>query len=64
VVRQYGPYFHAHTPYTVGYVYLDEGFRMLTRVVAEPSTVRIGQRVQLDWEDREQTSLPVFRAVG
>lgn len=65
VVRQHGhPFFRAHAPYTVAYVELDEGFRMLTEVIAEPGTVRVGQRVALYWEDHDSTAVPVFRPAG
>ncbi|WP_433273072.1 Zn-ribbon domain-containing OB-fold protein [Pseudonocardia xinjiangensis] len=65
VVRQHGhPFFRAHTPYTVAYVDLDEGFRILTEIDAEPGTVHVGQRVELHWEDHDHTSVPIFRPAG
>ena len=50
-----------HTPpYTVALVDLDEGARMLTRLLGRPG--RIGDRVTLDWVPREDLPpLPVFR---
>jgi uncharacterized OB-fold protein len=62
VIRQHGhPYFRGRVPYVVAYVDLDEGVRILTEIVAAPETVRIGQRVTVDWEDQEEVSVPVFR---
>lgn len=62
VIRQHGqPYFRAHTPYVVAFVDLDEGFRVLTWIAADPDTVRIGQRVTVDWEDHDDISVPIFR---
>ena len=65
VIRQHGhPYFRGRTPYVVAFVDLDEGFRMLTEIVADPDTVQVGQRVAVDWEDHDEVSVPVFHVVG
>ena len=66
VIRQHGhPYFRARTPYVVGYVDLDEGFRMLAEIaVDDPGDVRVGQRVRVDWEDGGDVRIPVFRPDG
>lgn len=52
-------------PYDVSLVDLDEGFRMMSRVVGvPPEEVRIGARVVLEWEDRDgedAVPVPVFR---
>jgi uncharacterized OB-fold protein len=64
VVRQHGhPFFRAHAPYVVAYVDLDEGFRMLAEVDADPDAVRVGMRVEVGWEDHGETAVPVFRPV-
>ncbi|HMJ35969.1 MAG TPA: OB-fold domain-containing protein [Baekduia sp.] len=51
-------------PYGVVLVDLDEGFRMMSRVVGlAPEDVTIGLRVRLAWEDCEEPDappLPVF----
>ena len=52
-------------PYAVGYVDLDEGFRMMSNIVAvaDPTTdIKIAQRVKLQWEDQGdgEVSLPMF----
>jgi uncharacterized OB-fold protein len=62
VVRQNGhPYFRSRTPYVVAYVDLDEGFRMLAEVAAEPDAVHVGMRVEVGWEDHGEMAVPVFR---
>ncbi len=48
-------------PYDVSLIDLDEGFRMMSRVVGVPAEeVAIGARVRLEWED----AVPVFRPVA
>ena len=65
VIRQHGhPYFRARAPYVVAYVDLDEGFRMLAEVAADPDTVHVGQRVAVNWEDHDEVAVPVFRVAG
>jgi uncharacterized protein len=47
--------------YNVVLVDLDEGFRMMSRVVGvAPEDVAIGARVRLAWEDGDDAPLPVF----
>ncbi|MGB2694328.1 MAG: OB-fold domain-containing protein [Dehalococcoidia bacterium] len=65
VIRQIGlPWFKDRVPYTVAWIDLDEGFRILSSVVGvdDPTTdVRVGQRVRVRWEDQENgLSLPLF----
>jgi uncharacterized OB-fold protein len=61
VVRQHGhPFFRAHAPYVVAMVDLDEGFRVLAEVAADPEEVHIGQRVVVGWEDHPDLAVPVF----
>ena len=54
------------TPYGVVLIDVDEGFRMMSRVVGmAPEDVTIGLRVRLAWEDGddpEAAPLPVFEA--
>jgi uncharacterized OB-fold protein len=51
-------------PYGLALIDLDEGFRMMSRVVGlPPEGVTIGLRVQLAWEDAEDPEappLPIF----
>lgn len=51
-------------PYVLAYVRLDEGPVLMTNIVdADPSTVRIGMRVQVSFRVTEQGRMaPVFRA--
>ena len=69
VVRQNRvPAFAEMGAYAVAYVDLDEGFRMLTNIVGvgDPTKeVRIGQRVQVEFEpqDSGEYPIPVFRPV-
>lgn len=66
VIRQHGhPFFRGRIPYVVGFVDLDEGFRMLSEIVgAAPDEVRVGGRVRLDWEEGDEVRIPVFRLDG
>ncbi|MCZ6890585.1 MAG: OB-fold domain-containing protein [Gammaproteobacteria bacterium] len=68
VVRQsYHPFFREHIPYAIAWVDLDEGPRLLTNIVGvdDPLTdVHCGQRVEVDWEDHEELSIPLFKPVG
>jgi uncharacterized OB-fold protein len=49
-------------PYGLVLVDLDEGFRMMSRVIGlPPEDVTIGMRVRVAWEEREDDApLPVF----
>jgi len=65
VVRQsYHPFFRARVPYAVAWIDLDEGPRLLSNVVAvaDPAAeLRVGQRVQVEWEAHEELAIPLFR---
>jgi uncharacterized OB-fold protein len=62
VIRQHAqPYFRQRTPYVVAFIDLDEGFRMLAEIEADPAAVRVAQRVALAWEDHAEVSIPLFR---
>ncbi len=52
-----------HEPYAVALVDLDEGFRMLAEVDAEPDAVHVGMQVEVGWEDHDEIAIPVFRPV-
>ena len=62
VIRQHGhPFFKGRTPYTIGFIDLDEGFRMLAEVSGtRPEYVSIGLRVQVRWEDNGEVRIPIF----
>ena len=54
--------FAEQTPFTVALVDLDEGVRMLTRIVGtSPGTVEIGLRVQMTVAQIAGADLPCFR---
>jgi uncharacterized OB-fold protein len=53
-------------PYVVGLVELDEqpGLRLLTNILdVEPDALRVGMRLEVAFEEREDMVLPQFRAV-
>lgn len=61
VIRQTpDPAFKPDVPYVVALVDVAEGFRMFTRLQAEPESLEIGQRVNLEWLTRDGMELPVF----
>ena len=64
VIRQIGhPAFRERAPYAVAWIDLDEGFRMISNIVGvdDPTSVSIGQRVRVTWEDQpDGVSLPLF----
>ena len=45
----------------VGLIDLDEGFRMMAEIAAEPDALHVDQRVTVGWEDHPGLSVPVFR---
>lgn len=53
--------------YSVAYIDLDEGFRMLSTVIVDDPTtqIHIGQRVRVDFEEQEEGEypIPVFRPI-
>ncbi|MBX6352530.1 MAG: Zn-ribbon domain-containing OB-fold protein [Thermoflavifilum sp.] len=63
VHRAFGP-FQADVPYVVALVDLDEGVRMMTRILGDRSSVRIGARVRVEFvEADEGLVLPYFRVM-
>ena len=67
VVRQsYHPFFRNMVPYTVAWIDMDEGPRILSNVVGvdDPANdVSIGQAVQLEWEEHEELNIPLFKPI-
>jgi uncharacterized OB-fold protein len=56
--------FADQTPFTVALVDLDEGVRMMTRIIgAPPGGVWIGQRVRMEVAQVADAHLPCFRPV-
>jgi uncharacterized OB-fold protein len=67
VVRQsYHPFFRNMVPYVVAWIDMDEGPRILSNVIGlkDPAVdVSIGQKVQVEWEEHETLSIPLFKPV-
>lgn len=65
VVRRDGqPGFKDRTPYVAALVDLDEGIRILTEIVTDDvDAVRIGQRVELVWEEHDDATVALFRPI-
>ncbi len=64
IIRQsYHPFFKERVPFAVAWVDLDEGPRLLTNItgVEDPTSLVIGQRLVVEWEDYEELSIPLFR---
>lgn len=55
------PAFVEDTPYIVALVDLAEGPRMLTNLRVPSEQIRIGMPLSVDWEERGDFTLPVFR---
>ena len=58
--------FAADLPYVLAYINLDEGIRMMTRIVGcDPDQVNIGMDVEVVFEElNEEFSLPYFKPVS
>ena len=60
--RSYHPAFEADVPYVVAIVELDEGVRLLSNIVGTPpESVRCDARVKVTFDEREGTSIPMFK---
>jgi uncharacterized OB-fold protein len=56
------PKFMDELPYTIAYVDLDEGIRMMTRIVdCDPKDIKIDMKVQVTFFDRDGFHLPYFK---
>jgi uncharacterized protein len=59
------PKFMDELPYTIAYVDLEEGVRMMTRIVeCKPEDIRFDMEVEVVFHEREGFFLPYFRPVG
>jgi len=59
------PKFMDELPYTVAFVDLDEGIRMMTRIVdCKPEDIKFGMDVEVVFHEREGFFLPYFRPTG
>ncbi len=62
VVRANPPGAFRHLmPFTVAIIDLAEGVRMLSNVLGDPRNLAIGDQVQVDFVERNDAVLPVFR---
>lgn len=56
------PKFMDELPYTIAYVDLEEGIRMMTRIVdCDPADIKIGMDVEVTFHERGGFHLPYFR---
>lgn len=60
VRRAMHPWFAERVPYVVALIALDEGPRLMSHVLADPETIRIGQRVHVVFDDAGSVTLPMF----
>ena len=61
IVRQsYHPFFRNLVPYTVAWIDLDEGPRILSNVIGT-DTVSVGQKVRVEWEEHDELNIPLFK---
>ncbi|MGE4242011.1 Zn-ribbon domain-containing OB-fold protein [Ramlibacter sp.] len=51
------------SPYTVGFVEMDEGYYLFTQFLAKPDDVVIGKRVEVRYEKRGTQTQPLFALV-
>ncbi len=65
VYQNRAPGFADEVPYAVGYVTLDEGPQMMTNITGiDPAEVRIGQKVEVYYEDvLPDLTIPKFKVV-
>jgi hypothetical protein len=58
------PKFTDELPYTIAYVDLKEGIRMMTRIVeCKPEDIKFDMEVEVVFHEREGFFLPYFRPV-
>ena len=59
------PKFMDELPYTIAYVDLQEGIRMMTRIVeCKPEDIKLGMDVEVVFHERGGYFLPYFRPAG
>jgi len=59
------PKFVDELPYTIAYVDLDEGVRMMTRIVdCKPEDIKFDMEVEVVFRERGDFCLPCFRPAG
>lgn len=60
VMRGPTPVWASITPYTVGFVELEEGYYLFTQIEGRPEAMQIGKPVSLRFEPRGAQTLPIF----
>jgi uncharacterized OB-fold protein len=60
IMRGPTPVWASITPYTVGFIKMDEGYYLFSQIDAEPDAVRIGERVTMRIVERGAQKMPVF----
>ncbi|NMB01712.1 MAG: Zn-ribbon domain-containing OB-fold protein [Firmicutes bacterium] len=59
------PRFMDELPYTLAYIDLDEGIRIMSRIVdCDPADIQIGMEVEVTFAKRDDFMLPYFRPVN
>lgn len=59
------PGFEGQAPYVIGMISLDEGVLMMSRVIADPATVRVGMPVRVAFATiADGFKVPVFTTAG
>ena len=59
-----GPAFRLDVPFTLAFVELEEGVRIMTNIIdVDPRSVYIGMPVQVTWDRRDDVAIPMFKPV-
>ncbi|MGO9773835.1 MAG: Zn-ribbon domain-containing OB-fold protein [Roseiarcus sp.] len=56
--------FAPRLPYVIAIIDLDEGVRMMSNIVGEAADVAIGDRLRVEFHERDGVNLPLFRRVA
>lgn len=64
VVHKAPPQFQNETPFVVGIIELEEGVRMMSRIIGDPNEIAIDKKVSVVYEQiNEEVTLPYFKVV-
>lgn len=56
--------FRPRLPFTIAIIDLHEGVRLMSNILSDPVTLKIGDRVKVEFVERDNQMLPLFRAVS
>lgn len=57
-----GPAFRLDVPFTLAFVELEEGVRIMSNIIdVDPRSVYIGMPVQVTWDRRDDVAIPMFK---